>query len=137
MRALTLLLFSSVTVYAEKVPMDKLIEMTKSHSPDLEQMLKDTLGTDAIQKGMAVDGIGKDFIWVVAAPSQPKLKIGYDDDITAVSKAGSLWVYQGPMTTGTAHKSSGLWTASPSEGNPIFWLTAPRATRSPAFPKGS
>ena len=77
--------------------MDKLIEMAKSHSPDLELTLKDTLSADAIQKGTAVDGIGKDFIWAVAAPSQPKLKIDYDADITAVTNAGSLWVLPGPL----------------------------------------
>ncbi len=94
--------------------MEKLIEMSKSHSPDLEQALKDSLGAEAIQKGTAVDGIGKEFIWAVAAPSQPKLKIDYDAEITGVIKAGSLWVYQGPVTTGTAHKF--IWVV---DGNPF------------------
>ena len=66
--------------------MEKLIEMTKSHSPDLEQAVRDAFAADAIQKGTAVDGVGKEFIFAmaaVAAPSQPKLRIDYDAEITA------------------------------------------------------
>ena len=83
MRALPLLLFTSALAFAEKVPVDKLIEMAKSHSPDLEQALRDTLGADAIQKGTAVDGVGKDLIWAVAAATQPQLQIDYNEPVAS------------------------------------------------------
>lgn len=106
MRAFALLLLTSAVAFAEKVPVDKLIEMARSHSPGLEQALKDTLGADAIQKGTAVDGVGKDFVWAVAASSAPLLKVDYTEPVAAW-KAGSLWVYQGEMKTGMAHRF--LW----------------------------
>jgi len=136
MRILTLILLTSAAGYAEKVPVDKLIEMAKSHSPGLEQALQDSLGTDAIQKGTAVDGIGKEFIWAVAAGSQPKLKIDYEDDITAVVKVGSLWVYQGPVKTGTAHKFVWIVDGKPFGGKSDIPAYGPESYPKPGVPEG-
>src|SRR5690242_2376528 len=103
MRALTLLLLVSVCGFAEKVPVEKLIEMAKSHAPGLDQALRDTLGADAIQKGTAVDGVGKDFVWAVAGPTVmnnttagPKLQIDYEEPVASF-RAGSLYVYTGEV----------------------------------------
>ena len=136
MRALTFLLLFSASVYAQKVPIDKLIEMAKAHSPELEQAVKDTLGADAIQKGTAVDGIGRDFIWAVSGTSQPKLKIDYDDEIAAVTKVGALWVYQGPVTTGVAHKFVWIVDGKPFGGKTDIPAYGPVSYPKPGVPEG-
>jgi hypothetical protein len=134
--AVTLLILTSAAVYAEKAPVERLIEMSKSHPSDLEQALKDTLGVDAIQKRTAVDGIGNEFIWAVTAPSQPKIKIDYDADITAVSKAGSLWMYQGSVTTGTAHKFVWVVDGKPFGGKSDIPAYGPESYPKPGVLEG-
>ena len=135
MRALTLLLLGSSLAFAEKVPVDKLIEMAKARSADLEQALKDALGADAIQKGTAVDGVGKDFVWAVAAASQPQLKIDYAEPVAAW-KAGSLWVYQGEVKTGMAHRFNWIVDGKPFGGKNDVAAYGPDSYPHPGVPEG-
>ena len=135
MRPLTLLLLTSTLAFAEKVPMEKLIEMAKSHSPDLEQALKDTLGADAIQKGTAADGVGKDFVWAVASPSQPRLKIDWAEPVVAW-KAGSLWAYQGEVKIQTTHKFVWIVYGKPFGGKNDIPAYGPDSYPHPGVPEG-
>jgi Putative esterase len=114
---------------------DKLIEMAKGRSADLEQALKDTLGAGAIQNGSAVDGVGKDFIWAVAAASQPQLKIDYAEPVAAW-KAGSLWVYQGEVKTGMAHRFNWIVDGKPFGGKNDVAAYGPDSYPHPGVPEG-
>ncbi|HWB84641.1 MAG TPA: alpha/beta hydrolase-fold protein [Bryobacteraceae bacterium] len=103
MRTFALLLLAVSVASADKVTTERLIEMARNHTPELEQALRDTLGAEAIQKGTAVAGQGADFVWAVATDQEPLLQIDLAPPVSAF-KAGSLWVYQGKLQTGTAHK---------------------------------
>lgn len=103
MRLLWAVGFAAGIASAEKVPTAKLIEMAKMRVPALEQTLRDTLGEDKIQKGAAAAGELGEFIFAVAAPSQPRLQINENPPLPTV-KAGGLWIYQGKLQTGTSYK---------------------------------
>jgi len=115
MRLLWAVAFTARIVSAEKVPTAKLIEMAKTPSAALEQTLRDTLGAENIQKGAAAAGELGEFVFAVAAPSQPRLQINNDIPLLAV-KAGSLWIYQGKLPVGTSYKYAWIVNGKPFGG---------------------
>src|SRR6185503_10380053 len=115
MRLLWAVAFTAGIVSAEKVPTAKLIEMAKMRVPALEQTLRDTLGEDKIQKGAAAAGELGEFVFAVAAPSQPGLQINENAPLPVV-KAGGLWIYQGKLQTGTSYKYTWIVDGKPFGG---------------------
>jgi hypothetical protein len=65
---------------AEHLPVDRLLEETQTDSAQLRQDLVDTLGSNAIQKGVAWAGLGPDFVFAVQADTLPA---SYIDDYPA------------------------------------------------------
>src|SRR5690554_1298934 len=104
LRTIPVLLITLSLAQAEKVPASKLLDMTRSGASDLEQTLRDTLGDDALKEGTAVLGEAGDFVWAVASDRQPAIRIDFGEPL-APRKVGGLWVYQGKLRTGTAHKA--------------------------------
>lgn len=115
MRLLWAVAFAAGIVSAEKVPTAKLIEMAKTGSAPLEQTLRDTLGENNIQKGTAAIGEFGEFVFAVAAPSQPTLQINENAPLPPV-KAGGLWIYQGKLKTGTSYKYTWIVDGKPFGG---------------------
>ena len=69
MRVLAICALAAATAVAEKVPLEKLIEMAQKRDPVLEQALRDTLGDENVRKGTAVGGSGAEFTTVVGVVS--------------------------------------------------------------------
>jgi len=103
MRTLPILLTLAGVCFAQKVATQQLIDMARSRTPGLEQALRDTLGSDNIQKGAAAAGEMGEFVWAVAAEKGPALQINDEAPIPAF-KAGSVWVVQSRLKTGAAYK---------------------------------
>ena len=95
------------TCAAQKVSTLELIGMARTRAAGLEQALRDTLGDTNIQKGAAAAGEMGDFVFAVASEKGPALQIDNEAPITAF-KAGSLWVVQTRLTTGTSYKYTWL-----------------------------
>jgi len=68
-------LLMAVTAPAQKFPVDQLLEMARTRAAGLEQALNDTLGADNIKKGTAAAGESGEFVWAIAAASEPQLQI--------------------------------------------------------------
>jgi len=113
MRILLTLMMLAHVCAAQKVSTQELLQMARMRTPGLEQALRDTLGAENIQKGTAAAGEMGDFVFAVAAEKGPALQINNEAPIAAF-KAGSLWVVQSRLTTGTAYKYT--WIA---DGKPI------------------
>lgn len=88
---------------AQKVSTQELLRMARTRDAGLEKALIDTLGETNIDKGAAAAGELGDFVWAVTSEKGPSLQINYDPPIAAF-KAGSLWVVQTRLNTGTAYK---------------------------------
>ena len=106
LRTIPWLLLAAAALPAEKVPAAKLVEMARAGAPGLEQTLRDTFGEEALRKGTAVLGEGTDFVWAVESGRQPVLRIDFGDPLPP-RRVGALWIYQGSLRAGTAHK--GEW----------------------------
>jgi len=115
MRLLWTIALTAGIVSAEKIPTARLIEMAKAPSSALEQTLRDTLGEQNIQKGTAAAGELGDFVFAVAAASQPRLQINENAPLPAV-KAGGLWIYQGKLPTGTSYRYKWIVDGKPFGG---------------------
>src|SRR5215471_1997472 len=113
MRILVSLAMLAGICAAQKVSTHELLAMARTRSAGLEQALRDTLGADNLQKGTAATGETGDFVWAVASEKGPSLQINNDPPIAAF-KAGTLWVVQSRLVTGTAYKYA--WIA---DGKPI------------------
>jgi len=98
---------------AQKVSTHDLLQMARMRAAGLEQALRDTFGADNIQKGAAAAGEMGDFVFAVASDKGPSLEINNEAPIPAF-KAGSLWVVQTRVKTGTAYNYT--WIA---DGKPI------------------
>ena len=105
MRTLLTLMIIVGVCSAQKVSTQDLLQMARTRSAGLEQALRDTWGADNIQKGTAAAGEMGEFVWAVAAEKGPSLQINNGAPIPAF-KAGSLWVVQSRLLTGTAYKLS-------------------------------
>jgi hypothetical protein len=103
MRTLLTLMTLAGICSAQKVSTQELIQIARLRSAGLEQAVRDTLGADNIQKGTAAAGEMGDFVFAVAAEKGPSLQINNEAPIAAF-KAGSLWVVQTRLNTGTAYK---------------------------------
>src|SRR5579864_2000150 len=113
MRTLLTLMMLGGVCAAQKVSIPELIQMTRMRNAGLERALRDTLGTGNIQKGTAAAGEMGELVWAVVAEKGPSLQINDESPIPAF-KAGSLWVVQSRLNTGTAYKYT--WIA---DGKPI------------------
>jgi len=115
MRLSWIIALTAGVLCAEKVPTAKLIEMAKSRDATLEQTLRDTLGEENIQKGTAAAGEFGQFVFAVAASSQPRLQINANPPLPTV-KLGGLWIYQGELKTGTSYKYTWIVNGKPFGG---------------------
>jgi enterochelin esterase family protein len=113
MRIVILLLSVAAVGSAQKVPVSELIEMARTRAAGLEQAARDTLGADNIQKGSAAAGEMGDFVFAVASDKGPALQINNEPPIPAF-RAGSVWIVQTHLTTGTSYNYT--WIA---DGKPI------------------
>jgi enterochelin esterase-like enzyme len=115
MRLSWIIALTAGALSAEKVSTAKLIEMAKAPDAALEQTLRDTLGEENIQKGTAAVGESGEFVFAVAAPSQPRLQINVNPPLPAL-KVGALWIYQGELKTGTSYKYTWIVNGKPFGG---------------------
>lgn len=75
MRTLLTVMMLAGVCRAEKLPTQQLIEMARIGAAGLEQALRDTLGSDNIEKGTAAVGEMGEFVWAMAAEKVPSLQI--------------------------------------------------------------
>jgi hypothetical protein len=100
---------------AQKVSTQDLLQMARTRSAGLEQALLDSLGAENIQKGTAAAGEMGDFVWAVVAEKGPSLQINNEPPVSAF-KAGSLWVVETRLNTGTAYKYTWIVDGKPIGG---------------------
>ena len=116
MRTLLTLIALASLCPAQKVSTEQLLQMARTRAAGLDQALRDTLGADKIQKGAAAAGEMGDFVWAVAAEKGPSLQINNDPPIAAF-QAGSLWVVQSRLKTGTAYSYTWIVDGKPFGGD--------------------
>src|SRR5947209_14426732 len=100
MRFLPMLIMFAGVCTAEKVSTLELLRLAQTRAPGLEQALRETFGAENIAKGTAAAGEMGEFVWAVAAEKGPSLQINREAPMPAF-KAGSLWVVQSRLNTGT------------------------------------
>jgi hypothetical protein len=71
MRTLPILMMLMGVCAAQSVSTQELLQMARMRSAGLEQAMRDTLGADNIQKGMAAAGEMGDFVFAVTAEKGP------------------------------------------------------------------
>jgi len=120
---------------AQKVSTPELLQMSRTRSAGLEQALRDTLGADNIQKGTAVAGEMGEFVWAVAAEKGPSLMINRDAPMPAF-KAGSLWVVQSRLNSGTSYKYTWLLDGKPIGGSNNLPAFGPDSYAKQGVPQG-
>ena len=120
---------------AQKVSTQELLQMARTRAAGLDQAVRDTLGTDNIQKGTAAAGEMGDFVWAIAAEKGPSLQINNQPPIPAF-KAGSLWVVQSRLVTGTAYKYTWLADEKPIGGSNNLPAFGPDSYAQPGVPQG-
>src|SRR5580658_3776776 len=101
MRTLPILMMLAGGCAAQSVSTQELLQMARMRSAGLAQAVRDSLGADNIQKGTAAAGEMGDFVFAVAGEKGPSLQIDNEPPIAAFN-AGSLWVVQTRLNTGTA-----------------------------------
>jgi len=131
---LSLIMLASVCA-AQKVSTSELLQMARTRAAGLEQALRDTLGADNIQKGTAVAGEMGEFVWAITSEKGPSLRINYDAPIPAF-KAGSLWVVQSRLNTGTAYKYTWIADGKPIGGSNNLPAFGPDSYAHPGVPVG-
>ncbi len=60
------------------------------------------LRAEDVKKGVAVAGVGPDFLWAVEAGSRPVLYVD-GRALGPMKKAGGTWTFRGKLQTGTSH----------------------------------
>jgi enterochelin esterase family protein len=120
---------------AQNLSTQDLLQMARTRKAGLEQALLETLGADKIQKGSAAAGEMGDFVWAVAAEKGPSLQINNEPPISAF-KAGSLWVLQTRLNTGTAYKYTWLVDGKPIGGANNLPAFGPDSYAKPGVPQG-
>jgi enterochelin esterase-like enzyme len=120
---------------AQKVSTQELLQMARTRAAGLEQALRDTLGADKIEKGTAAAGESGDFVFAVAAEKGPALQIDNEPPIPAF-KAGSLWVVQTRLNTGTSYKYTWLAGGSAIGGANNLAAFGPDSYAQPGVPQG-
>src|SRR4029453_684871 len=136
MTRILLALVTLAGVFApQKVSTQELLQMARTRSAGLEQALRDTFSADNIQKGTAAAGELGEFVWAVAAEKGPSLQINNEPAIAAF-KAGSLWVVQTRLNTGTAYKYTWLVEGKPIGGANNLPAFGPDSYAQPGVPQG-
>lgn len=133
----TVLTFVTLTgvCAAQKAPTQELLQMARTRAAGLEQALRDTLGADNIQKGTAAAGEKGDFVFAVASEKGPALEIDNEPPIAAF-KAGSLWVVETRLNTGTAYKYTWIADGKPIGGSNNLPAFGPDSYVQPGVPQG-
>lgn len=109
--------------------------MARTRAVGLERAVRDTLGAENIQKGTAAAGELGDFVFAVAAEKGPSLQINNEAPIAAF-KAGSLWVVQTRLNTGTAYKYTWIADGKPIGGSNNLAAFGPDSYAHPGAPQG-
>jgi hypothetical protein len=135
MRTLLVVTLLAGVCSAQKVSTPELLQMARTRSAGLEQAVRDTLGADSIQKGTAAAGEMGDFVFAVAAEKGPSLQINNEAPIPAF-KAGSVWVVQIRLTTGTAYKYTWIADGKPIGGANNLPAFGPDSYAQPGVPQG-
>src|ERR1700729_2513831 len=135
MRALLTLMMLAGVCSAQKVSTQELLRMARMRAPGLEQALRDTLGADKIEKGTAAAGEMGDFVWAVAAEKGPSLQINREAPMPAF-KAGSLWVVQSRLNTGTSYRYTWIVDGKPIGGANNLAAFGPDSYPQPGAPQG-
>lgn len=135
MRVLLIVMTFAAICAAQKGSTQELIQMARTRSAGLEQALRDTLGMDNLQKGTAAAGEMGDFVWAVAADKGPSLQINNEAPIAAF-QAGSLWVVQSRLNTGTAYSYTWLVDGKPIGGANNLPAFGPDSYARPGVPQG-
>jgi enterochelin esterase-like enzyme len=129
----------AASLYAEKVPVPKLIDMARTRDAALEQALRDTLGDENVRKGLAVAGEGVEFVWAVDAAAlngkEPLLELNQTPPFR-VSKVGGLWVYQGQLKAYTSHRFRWIVEGQPFGGKNDIAAFGPEAYPRPGVAQG-
>jgi enterochelin esterase-like enzyme len=131
---LTLMMLAGVCS-AQKVSTQELLRMARMRAPGLEQALRDTFDADKLAKGKAAAGEMGDFVWAVTAEKGPALQINHEAPMAAF-KAGSLWVIQGRLNTGTSYKYTWLVDGKPVGGANNLAAFGPDSYPQPGAPQG-
>jgi len=135
MRIPLILMMLACTCAAQQVSTQELLRMARTRAVGLERAVRDTLGADNIQKGTAAAGEMGDFVFAVAAEKGPSLQINYEAPIAAF-KAGSLWVVQTRLNTGTAYKYTWIADGKPIGGANNLPAFGPDSYAQPGVPQG-
>ncbi len=135
MRTVFMLATLAATSGAQSLSTRELLQMARTRAAGLEQALLDTLGADKIQKGKAAAGEMGEFVWAVASEKAPSLRIDEEPPIPAF-QAGSLWVVESRLKTGTAHKY--VWISDGKRFGGDYNLPAfgPESYARPGVPQG-
>jgi hypothetical protein len=128
-------LLSCGVAAAQKVSTETLLDLGRARSPKLEQALRDTLGDDAIGKGTAAAGKLGEFVWAVTSEKGPQLRIDNEIPVSAW-RVGGLWVYQGHLRMGTAHKFAWIIDGKPFGGNLNLKAFGPESYPQSGVPQG-
>jgi enterochelin esterase-like enzyme len=135
MRTLLILTMLAGVCPAQKVSTQQLLQMARMRSAGLEQAMRDTLGADNMQKGTAAAGEMGDFVFAVTAEKGPSLQINNEPPIAAF-KAGSLWVVETRLNTGTAYKYTWIADGKPIGGGNNLAAFGPDSYTKPGVPQG-
>ncbi len=135
MRTLFILMTLAGVSAAQSVSTQLLLQMARIRSAGLEQAARDTLGADNILKGTAAAGETGDFIFAVSAEKGPSLQINNEPAIPAF-KAGSVWIVQTRLNTGTAYKYTWIADGKPIGGSNNLPAFGPDSYPQPGVPQG-
>ena len=135
MRTLLTLMTLAGLCAAQKVSTSELIRMAQTRAAGLEQALRDTLGADNLQKGAAAAGELGEFVWAVAAAKGPSLQINNGPAIPAY-QAGSVWVVESRLQTGTAYRYTWIIDGKPFGGSYNLPAFGPDSYAQPGVPQG-
>ncbi len=109
--------------------------MARMRSAGLEQAARDTLGAGNIVKGTAATGEMGDFVFAVTAEKVPSLQVNNEPPIAAF-KAGTLWVVETRLNTGTAYKYTWIADGKPIGGSNNLPAFGPDSYPRPGVPQG-
>ena len=135
MRILLSFLTLASLCLAQRVSTSELLNLARMRAPGLEQALRDTFTAENLQRGTAVAGELGDFVWAIATEKGPSLQVNYDAPMAAF-KAGSLWVVQSRLKTGTAYKYTWIVDGRPAGGGNNLAAFGPDSYAKPGVPEG-
>jgi enterochelin esterase family protein len=135
-----LIIFLGCAVFAaDKVPVSRLIEMSKQNPAPAEfrEAVEATLGAPDMQKGTAVIGEGPDFFWAVESTAEPTLVVDEEPQLPMQRIQGSnLWYHAGYLVPGTSHMFRYVIGGSPFGGKNDVAAYLPESYAHPGVPQG-